>query len=84
MNNDFPLLRQLHHPQKADEDNSPLPKGIKYQERTVIVENVEVEIFIPSREAASFDQTIREFDKPLDKHEFNTLLRKYRGIRNWK
>jgi hypothetical protein len=85
MSDGFPLIKkleQLHKDPKCDE--SPLPKGVKYEQRIIMVEDSEeVTIFIPLREATAFDQAISEQGKYISRHDFSVLLRTYRGIRNW-
>jgi len=85
MNDNFPLLRQLGDLEKNPAGESPLPKGIKYDKKQIIVENEEIEVFIPARESAAFDQAIQaiqENGKYIHRHEFGVIMRKYRGVRN--
>lgn len=83
MSDKFPLLQQLEKFKKNPESVSPLPKGIKYEQLSLIVENNEINVFIPLREVAAFEQTISEHGKYINRHDFGTILRKHRGIRNW-
>lgn len=83
MSDKFPLLQQLQKQNDDPNNVSPLPKGIKYDQRTVIVENNEIEVFIPSREVDAFDQAISDCGKYVGRNEFSTLMRKHRGVRNW-
>jgi hypothetical protein len=84
MSDKFSLLKQLEELKKnPDAHKSPLPKGIKYEQRTLMVESQEVTVFIPLREATAFDQAITEQGKYLSRYDLSTLLRKHRGIRSW-
>lgn len=83
MTDNFPLIKQLGDLEKNPAGDKPLlPKGIKYDEKVVIVENQEIQVFIPLRESTDFDTAISEHGKYISRHEFSMLLRKHRGIRN--
>jgi hypothetical protein len=74
---DFSLIKQLNNPEEPI-----LPTGIKYVEKTAVVEGEEVNVFIPLRESDRFDEAISEYGKYMYHHEFSKILRNCRGIRN--
>ncbi len=73
----FELLKQIQNPEMVKQ--SPLPKGIKYDEQKAIVEGKESVVFVPHREAENF-KTLTE-GKDLTLREFNQIMRDVRGIR---
>ena len=74
---DFPLIKSLENPNP--DNKTPLPRGLKYAEMKVIVENEEHTVHVPEREAMKFRGEIE--GKQLSDHDFKQLLRKYRGVR---
>lgn len=74
---DFPLIKGLQNPEK--DEKTPLPRGIKYAKFDVIVENEEMTVHVPEREAAGFEQEIAKAE--LSRYDFKQILRKYRGVR---
>ena len=74
----FDLLQQLQNPE-ADIKNT-LPKGIKYDQFDVVVENETIPVYIPHRESEAFAQFLSE-NQTLKYEELKDVLRKVRGIR---
>ena len=83
MGDKFPLLEQIVEHEKNPAAVSPLPKGIRYNEYTLTVDEEETKIFIPLKEAVAFEETLDKEGKYLSREQLATLLRKHRGIRNW-
>lgn len=75
---DYNLIKQLQNPET--DVKMSLPKGIKYEQFTVMTENKEVVVHIPSREKENFEQILAE-NSNFSKNEFSTLLRRVRGVR---
>lgn len=73
----FNLLERLT---KESTEENPLPKGFKYKEYAVVVENKKEKVFIPERESRNFEEELSPI-KYLDRDDFKDILRKYRGIR---
>lgn len=83
MGDSFSLIKKLGELEKNPEKGASLPSGIKYQTHTLLVDGEDIEVFIPLREAAAFEQTLSEYGKYLNRESFCAILRKHRGVRNW-
>lgn len=75
----FTLLETLSSPKKEKKDL--LPKGIKYQEYIVEVNNTKEKVFVPLRESGNFEKTLSEVNLD-DQESLQEVLRKHRCIRN--
>lgn len=78
MDKNFKLIQQLQNPSKKER---LLPKGIKYQEYTVVVEKQNVVVYIPLRECNDFEHNIYTAGEKINFDTFTGVLRKCRGIR---
>lgn len=75
---DFPLIRQLDHP---EEDKPSSTSGIKYQQYELEIQGNPRVINIPLRETEAFEQALENLETDLDEDALRTLLRNFRGIR---
>lgn len=83
MGDKYSLIKQLEELEKNPVKPSPLPKRANYSQHTVIVENEDVEVFIPVRESDAFIEAVSKQGKYLKRDTFKELMRKHRGVRNW-
>jgi hypothetical protein len=74
----YELIKSFQNPKR--EDHTPLPKGVKYEQRTVVIEGSEHLYHIPQKEIDKFDRYINE-NKKINRTIINEILRKVRGIR---
>lgn len=73
----FPLLYNLQNPAK-EEQQPLLPQGHKYQQYDITIENKQFIVHVPLKERQAFEQMT---DGEITLEDFNTILRKVRGIR---
>lgn len=73
----YDLIKQLQDPKT---DKTPLPRGVTYDQYTVLEENKEVTVNIPRREKQKFERILDE-QKSFTREELKTLLRDLRGVR---
>ena len=76
---DFSLIKQLNSSSEENE-KTPLPKGLPYQQYEVVVENASKIVNIPLKETKTFEQMLSKFTN-LTAEDLNKILRKVRGIR---
>jgi len=74
---EFDLIKQLHNP-KTDEKTAT-PKGLKYNSHNIAVDGNITVVLVPMRESELFVAEAKSIN--YSTHDFNVLLRKYRGIR---
>ncbi len=74
---DFSLIERLN----TKEEESPLAKGVQYQEYEIHVDGKPLTVNIPLREADNFEVYITEQDTPLTRKSLKLMLRQFRGIR---
>jgi hypothetical protein len=76
---DFPLIKSL----QAKTNKTELPRGHKYAEMSVVVENKELSVFIPEKEVETFENECNRLigNGYFNKYSFNKIMRKVRGIR---
>ncbi len=74
---DFSLIERLN----TKEEESPLAKGVQYQEYEITVDGNPQTVNIPLREADNFESFITENDSPLTRKSLKVVLRQFRGIR---
>ena len=72
----YPLIKSL----QDKTDKTPLPKGHTYVEYKVVIENEEIIVNIPTKEADAFEATLEATDG-INKYDFKQIMRKFRGIR---
>jgi len=73
----YSLIKQL---QETPTETNLLPEGVEYTQFTVNVNNNDVVVNIPLREAEDFESRIAE-DKKYTQIKFRSLMREFRGIR---
>jgi len=81
MGEKYSLIQRLNSPEKKTAA-SLLPTGVKYNTHTILVDNEEIEVFIPLRESDAFETAVEKNGKYLNRDDFRTLMREHRGIQN--
>lgn len=74
----FALIKEFQNPK--EDDTTPLPTGLKYQEYELSLHGDPVTVFIPLKETAEFERAMPDQDT-FDRNELKRLLHKFRGIR---
>lgn len=76
---DFSLIKSL----QSTENKTKLPPGHKYVKLNVIVENENITVHIPEKEAKSFETEYKLLSEQgyFNKYLFNKAMRMFRGIR---
>lgn len=77
--NDFSLIKQMS--ESKDQPESPMPKGVKYQQYEIEVDGKDRIINIPLRESDNFEDAVGKLAGTVTGKDLKTLLRQFRGIR---
>jgi len=74
---DFSLIERLN----KKEDESPLAKGVQYQQYELEVDGKQQTVNIPLREAENFEEFVVNNNNPLTRKSLKGILRQFRGVR---